>query len=136
MSRGQTLGQTANFRQTAPEIDVSPGFAAHRGPPTPKTVKHASRTNLVHNGVMRMAKRAVRQSVSLPANVAAQVRSLAKSRRLSANRMLLELIENGMEAEKRKQQEFFDLAERFRSATDPEEVKRLGDRMGRMVFGT
>ena len=29
----------------------------------------------------------------------------------------------------------FDLAERFRSATDPAEVKRLGDQMGRMVFG-
>jgi hypothetical protein len=39
------------------------------------------------------------------------------------------------EAEKRKQQEFFDLAERFRSATDLDEVKRLGDQMGRMVFG-
>jgi hypothetical protein len=49
--------------------------------------------------------------------------------------MLLELIENGMEAEKRKQQEFFDLAERFRAATDPEEVRNLGDQMGRMVFG-
>ena len=49
--------------------------------------------------------------------------------------MLLELIENGMEAEKRKQREFFDLAERFRRATDPEEIKRLGDQMGQMVFG-
>ena len=39
------------------------------------------------------------------------------------------------EAEKRKQQEFFNLAERLRSATDPDEVKRLSDRMGRMVFG-
>jgi hypothetical protein len=48
--------------------------------------------------------------------------------------MLLELIENGMEAEKRKEQEFFALAERFRSATDPDEVKRLGDKMGEMVF--
>jgi len=84
---------------------------------------------------MRTANRAVRQSVSLPANVAAQVRSLAKARRLSASRVLLELIENGMEAEKRKQQEFLDLAERFRNATDPKEVKHLGDQMGRMVFG-
>ncbi len=84
---------------------------------------------------MRTAGKTVRQSVSLPAKVAAQVRNLAKTRRLSANRMLLELIENGIEAEKRKQQEFFDLAERFRSATDPEEVKRLGGQMGRMVFG-
>jgi hypothetical protein len=29
-----------------------------------------------------------------------------------------------------KQQEFFDLAERFRRATDPAEVRRLGDQMG------
>lgn len=49
--------------------------------------------------------------------------------------MLVELIEHGIEAEKRKQREFFDLAERFRTATDPKEVKRLGDEMGRMVFG-
>jgi hypothetical protein len=90
---------------------------------------------MVHNDVMGTATKIVRQSVSLPVNVATQVRSLAKVRKLSANRMLVELIENGMEAEKRKQQEFFDLAERFRSATDPDEVKRLGDQMGRMVFG-
>jgi hypothetical protein len=92
-------------------------------------------TILVHNGGMRTANRVVRQSVSLPASVAAQVRSLAKARRLSANRIMLELIENGIEVERRKQQEFFDLAERFRSATDPKDVKRLGDEMGRMVFG-
>ena len=84
---------------------------------------------------MRAAVKTVRQSVSLPASVAAQVRHMAKARKLSANRMLVELIESGMEAQKRKQQEFFDLAERFRNATDPEEVKRLGDQMGRMVFG-
>jgi N6-adenosine-specific RNA methylase IME4 len=84
---------------------------------------------------MRTANKTVRQSVSLPANVAAQVRGLAKKRRVSTNRMLVELIESGVEAEKRKQQEFFELAERFRRSTDPEEVTRLGDEMGRMVFG-
>jgi hypothetical protein len=52
---------------------------------------------------MRTANKPVRQSVTLPANVAAQVRSLAKQRWLSTNRMLVELIENGVEAEKRKQ---------------------------------
>ena len=60
---------------------------------------------------------------------------MAKTRRLSANRMLVELIESGIEADKQKQRDFFDLAERFRSANDPREVKRLGDEMGRMVFG-
>jgi hypothetical protein len=71
----------------------------------------------------------------LPAKVAAQVRTLAKTRKVSSNRMLVELIENGIEAEKRKQQEFFELAEKFREAADPDEAKRLGDELGRMVFG-
>lgn len=93
-------------------------------------------TSLVHNGALRAVNKTVRQSVTLPANTAAQVRSLAKARKLSANRMLVELIENGMQAEQRKQQEFFDLAGRFRRATSPAEVKRLGDQMGRMVFGS
>jgi hypothetical protein len=85
---------------------------------------------------MSTANKIVRQSVSLPAKIAAQVRTLAKTRRLSSNRMLVELIENGIEAEKRKQQEFLELAERFRNAVDPEEAKRLGDELGRMVFGS
>ncbi len=84
---------------------------------------------------MKAVAKTVRQSVTLPANVAAQVRSIAKSRRLSANRTLIELIENGIEVDKRKQREFFELAERFRQADDPKEIKRLGDLLGRMVFG-
>ena len=94
------------------------------------------RTSLVHNDDMRTTSKVVRQSVSLPATVAARVRTMAKSRRLSANRMIVELIETGIEADQRKQQEFFEVAERFRSATDPKEVKRLGEQMGRMVFGS
>jgi len=94
------------------------------------------RTILVHNGSMGTAIKTVRQSVTLPAKTAAQVRTLAKTRRLSSNRMLVELIENGIEAEQRKQQEFFELAEKFRNTRDPEEVKRLGDKLGRMVFGS
>ncbi|GAC1621603.1 MAG: hypothetical protein PVS2B2_15700 [Candidatus Acidiferrum sp.] len=39
------------------------------------------------------------------------------------------------EAEKRKQEEFFELAHRLRNTTDPEEAKGLGDEHGRMVFG-
>ena len=85
---------------------------------------------------MSTANKTVRQSVSLPAKVATEVRTLAKTRKLSSNRMLVELIENGIEAEKRKQQEFFELAEKFRNAEDPEEAKRLGDKLGRMVFGS
>jgi hypothetical protein len=90
---------------------------------------------LVHNGAMRAVEKPVRQSITLPAKLATQVRTMAKARRLSANRMLLELIEDGINAEKRKEQEFFELAERFRNEKDAEQAKRLGNELGRMVFG-
>jgi predicted NAD-dependent protein-ADP-ribosyltransferase YbiA (DUF1768 family) len=48
---------------------------------------------------------------------------------------LVELIEQGMEARKQKENAFFDLAQRFRAANDPEEVKALGEQLGRFVFG-
>jgi len=38
-------------------------------------------------------------------------------------------------AKKRKQQKFFELAERFRNTKNPKEAKRLGDELGRMIFG-
>lgn len=57
---------------------------------------------MVQYGAMRAETKSVRQSVSLPAKTAAQVRNMAKSRRLSTARMLVELIENGIDAEKRK----------------------------------
>jgi len=44
-------------------------------------------------------------------------------------------MENPADLQARKEQSFFDLAERFRSATDPNDVQRLGDELGRMVFG-
>ena len=94
-----------------------------------------SYTIVVHNGVMKMSQKVVRQSVSLPPTLAKQVGSMAKSRKLSKNRMLVELIENGISAEKRKQQQFLALAERFRKEQDPEVASRLGDELGRMVFG-
>src|ERR1035437_5855248 len=36
---GQTLGPTANFRQNAPKIHVSPGVAAYFGPTPPKRIR-------------------------------------------------------------------------------------------------
>jgi hypothetical protein len=37
--------------------------------------------------------------------------------------------------EKRAQRAFLDLARRFRAASNPDDIKRLGDELGRMVFG-
>ncbi len=89
---------------------------------------------MVHTGAMPMSKQ-VRRSLTLPAQVARQVDNIAKRRRLSDNRVLVELIELGIEARERKERAFFELAERFRASQDPEEVKRLGDELGQFVFG-
>jgi predicted DNA-binding ribbon-helix-helix protein len=79
--------------------------------------------------------RRVRRSVSLPAKVAKQVETIARQRDLSDNRVLVELIEQGIEASRQKEKAFFELAERFRTASDREQVKQLGDELGRFVFG-
>jgi hypothetical protein len=60
---------------------------------------------------------------------------MAKSQRLSDNRVLVELIALGIEARKQKERAFFELAERFRAASDPQQAKRLGEELGRLVFG-
>jgi hypothetical protein len=78
---------------------------------------------------MPVTEKVVRQTVTLPAKTARQVRDMARSRRLSASRMLAELVEDGIVARKRRD------AGRFRSASDPKEVERLGEELGRMVFG-
>jgi hypothetical protein len=77
----------------------------------------------------------VRRSVTLPPKIARQVEALARQRALSDNRVLVELIEQGIEVQQQKEKAFFQLAERFRAASDPEQVKHLGDQLGRFVFG-
>lgn len=73
--------------------------------------------------------------MTLSAKIAKQVETLAKQRALSDNRVWVELIEQGIEARQQKEKTFFQLAERFRTANEPEQVKQLGDQLGRFVFG-
>ena len=80
-------------------------------------------------------KKQVRRSVTLPEPTARKVASLARRHRLSDNRIIVELIEEGIEARKAKGKLFFEVAERFRASQDPAETKRLGEELGRFVFG-
>jgi len=77
----------------------------------------------------------VRRSVTLPSQVDKEIEAIAKKRRLSGNHVLVELVEIGLEARKQKERAFFDLAKQFRESDDHEQVKRLGDELGRFVFG-
>ena len=77
----------------------------------------------------------VRQSVSLPSSVARRVRALAKRDRTSANRVIVDLIESGLEAREREKREFFELADRLARSSDSSEQKRLKKELARMTYG-
>ena len=80
-------------------------------------------------------RKTIRRSLTLPTDVAKQVGRIAKRRRVSDSRVLVSLIEEGIAAAKQKEERFFRLAERFRSAEDPAEIKQLSDEMGQFIFG-
>jgi hypothetical protein len=84
---------------------------------------------------MSTAERPVRQSISLPPGTARRVKSLAKSSRTSANRILVELIETGIEAREQERRRFLEMADRLTSTSDPEEQSRLKEELARMTFG-
>ncbi len=84
---------------------------------------------------MAASQRNIRQSVSLPSAVARRVQALAKRRRTSANRIIVDLIESGLEAKEREKVAFFDLADRLAHSSDREEQERLKEELARMTFG-
>jgi hypothetical protein len=84
---------------------------------------------------MAIERQSVRQSVSLPSRVAKRVRALARTQRTSANRVLVELIETGLESREAEKSRFFELAERLSSTSDPKERQRIKQQLARMTFG-
>jgi predicted DNA-binding protein len=84
---------------------------------------------------MAILEKPVRQSVSLPPRIARRVKALAKTKRTSANRVVVDLIEAGLESREREKNVFFDLADRLVRSSDAAEQKRLKEELARMTFG-
>ena len=84
---------------------------------------------------MAIIEKPVRKSVSLPPRVARRVRTLARTGRTSANKVLVELIETGLEARDAEKRRFLELADRLAATDDPKEQKRLKEELARMTFG-
>ncbi|PYV31265.1 MAG: hypothetical protein DMG09_26110 [Acidobacteria bacterium] len=83
---------------------------------------------------MTTIEKAVRQSISLPSRLAKRVKALAKIQRTSANRVLVELIETGLESKEAEKRRFFELADQLSASTDPEEQQRIKEELARMTF--
>jgi hypothetical protein len=84
---------------------------------------------------MAQPSKAVRQSISIPTRIVKRVRAIAKSRKASANRVLVDLIEAGLDAKDAEKDRFFALAGRLSETKDPAERQRLKTELARMTFG-
>ena len=84
---------------------------------------------------MAITEKGVRQSVTLPARVARRVKSLAKTSSTSANHIIVELIESGIEARQQERKRFIELADRLARSRDAEEQTRLKEELAVMTFG-
>ena len=90
---------------------------------------------MLYTSSMASERSSVRQSVSLPSRIAKRVKALSRTQRRSANRILVELIETGLESKAAEKGRFFVLADRLVSSTDSSERKRIKKELARMTFG-
>jgi len=84
---------------------------------------------------MATVEKPVRQSVSLSPRLARRVKALARTSRTSANRILVQLIESGLEAKEQERKHFFELVDRLAESRSPEEQGHLKEKLARMTFG-
>ena len=63
------------------------------------------------------------------------MKSLAKRKTVSESRVIVELIEAGLEAREREKERFFDLADRLAQSSDAAEQQRIKEELARLTFG-
>lgn len=84
---------------------------------------------------MAKSNKSQRQSVSLPARLAGRVRAIAQKRKTSANRVIVDLIETGLQSKEAAKAHFFALAQRLSESSDPAERHRIKKELARLTFG-
>ncbi|HMK42571.1 MAG TPA: hypothetical protein VK445_00355 [Dissulfurispiraceae bacterium] len=84
---------------------------------------------------MATIEKAIRQSITLPSPIVRRVKAMAKSRKVSANRVLRELVESGLQSKEDEKLRFFKLAEQLQNSTDTEELQKIKAELARMTFG-
>ena len=84
---------------------------------------------------MRVSEKPVRRSISLPPRVERRVKAIAKRKKVSTTRIVVDLIEAGLQAREQEKRSFFDLADRLTKSSDPREQQRLKEELSRLTFG-
>ena len=79
--------------------------------------------------------RSVRQSVTMPASLAADVRRVAKERHVTMSRALVDLAERGVRAEAEAKQQLKSAYRTFIDEAEPERKNEAGRDLIRAIFG-
>jgi hypothetical protein len=79
--------------------------------------------------------KALRQSVTLSADVARRVRALARVKRASTSRVIAELVESGLQAHETERERFLQLADRLARSKDRAEQEQITGELARLTFG-
>lgn len=77
----------------------------------------------------------MRQSVTVPADLAVEVRRIAKQRSLTMSRALVLLAERGVRAEREAKQDLKSAYERFITEREPSKKDKAGKDLIRVIFG-
>jgi predicted DNA-binding ribbon-helix-helix protein len=83
----------------------------------------------------RPGTRAVRQSVSIPAPLATEVRRVAKEQHLTVSRALVTLAERGVRAERDAKENLKSAYRRFLKEQEPSKKEEAGRDLMRAIFG-
>ena len=83
----------------------------------------------------KQTSRSVRQSVTIPASLAREVRRVAKERKVTMSRALVTLAEQGVEAEAAERARLAAAYEEFMSTEDPTRRNEVGQELIQAIFG-
>jgi hypothetical protein len=84
---------------------------------------------------MQLAEERAQITLRITRAMLVEIEARAKEYQLSVNRTLVQLLQSGIEAERNKKRHLENLLHRYRESKDPQEIQRLGDELGAMIFG-
>lgn len=85
--------------------------------------------------ISEQSEERVQISVRLTPELHNEINTRAQEAGLSMNRIILQLLQSGLDAERSKKQQLESKLRQFRECQDPQEAQRLGDELGAMIFG-
>lgn len=85
--------------------------------------------------VTKTKSKTVRRSVALSGELNQKIQRIARRQNWSANRVIEDLIETGIETKEAEKRRFFQLAERLRATDDEGELTAIKNELARMTFG-